>query len=327
MPDLGRKGLRPLARTAAALAAAVVLSGAAGGGSPAGGPVFADAFWKHWGDGRAELAGYDLTFPRYGSLRSGVAVTVFVTETFSNALRVKSDPGQHPTSDEYPVMKLNLVRDFSTGIYDYNLMTSSFIALAAVNGRPAGSPTKVSFSSQEWCGNVFAQLLFDAGSARYTAHSYFDGEADQQREVAVPLDALDGDALLVWARGFSPPLLARGESRDVPLLGSLETSRLTHRPLALGRATLTRVNGVTSVVVPAGRFEVERRTVAIAGGPTVTIDVERDEPHRIVRWQSTTGEKAELLGSDRLKYWEMHDPGGEKALEKLGLTPRGRRMP
>src|SRR5882672_3258663 len=54
--------------------------------APAGpGPEFGDAFWKHWGDGRGELAGYDLEIPRYGPLRHGVAVTIFVTETFSNS--------------------------------------------------------------------------------------------------------------------------------------------------------------------------------------------------------------------------------------------------
>ena len=45
-------------------------------------PAFDDAFWKQWGDGQAELSGYDLTFPRYGQLRRGVAVTIFVTEMF-----------------------------------------------------------------------------------------------------------------------------------------------------------------------------------------------------------------------------------------------------
>ena len=80
--------------------------------------------------------GYDLVFPRYGQPRHGVAVTIFVTETFSNTLRVKADPGKHPSSDRFPVMKLNLVEDFQTGIYDYNLMTSTFVALAPVNERP-----------------------------------------------------------------------------------------------------------------------------------------------------------------------------------------------
>jgi hypothetical protein len=290
-------------------------------------PTFDDAFWKRWGDGKAEVAGYDLTFPRYGELRKGVAVTVFVTETFSNSKRVKADPGRHPKSDEFPVMKLNLVEDFSTGIYDYNLMTSAFVALTAVNGRPAGSATKVSFSSQEWCGNVYEQALFDPASARLTSHSYFDGEADRSENLRVPADALDADALLLWARGFAAPVLAPGETRQVPLVQSLRTARLLHRPVTVLRATLSRTNGAAPMAVPAGSFEAERRTVEIGGGPEWTIWVESAEPHRIVQWQTSDGEKASLLASDRLEYWKMHSEADIGSLARIGLKPRPPRTP
>ena len=36
-------------------------------------------FWKHWGDGQAELNGYRLKQPRYGVVRDGTAVMIFVT--------------------------------------------------------------------------------------------------------------------------------------------------------------------------------------------------------------------------------------------------------
>jgi hypothetical protein len=290
-------------------------------------PVFGDDFWKHWGDNKGELSGYDLVYPRYGKLRKGVAVTIFVTETFSNSLRVKSDPGKHPKTDEFPVMKLNLVQDFATGIYDYNLLTSAFVALTPVNGRSAGSLTKVSFSSQEWCGNAYAQLLFDARAARLTSHSYFDGEADQSRLVPVPADALSGDAILLWARGLAAPLLSPGERRHVPLVMSLESSRLRHRPVEVLRATLSRDAAVSRVTVPAGSFDVERRTVEIAGGATWKVAVEAAEPHRIVQWETSDGEKASLLASERLQYWKLNREGAEGALGKLGLTPRAPRMP
>lgn len=322
----------PIAAAAAALvlvllAARGARSDAAGPASAPAAPVFGDAFWKLWGDGKAELAGYDSTFPRYGQLRRGVAVTVFVTETFSNSLRVKADPGKHPKSDEFPVMKLNLVEDFSTGIYDYNLMTSAFVALTPVNGRPAGSATKVSFSSQEWCGNEYGHLLFDATSARLTSHSYFDGEADQSRVVPVPAGALAGDALLLWARGFAAPLLAPGERREVPLVQSIEAARLAHRHVEVLRATLERDAAPSRATVPAGTFDVERRSIEIAGGPTWRVAVEAAPPHRIIEWQTSDGQKASLLGSDRLAYWNMHGEGEQSALGRLGLTPRGARMP
>lgn len=290
-------------------------------------PVYGDAFWKLWGDGQAELAGYDLVTPRYGSLRSGTAVTIFVTETFSNTARVKADPGQHAKSDEFPVMKLNLVHDFATGVYDYNLMTSVFSALTSVNGRPAGSVTKVSFSAQEWCGHVYSQLLFDARQARYTSHSYFDGEADQSKAIPVPANALSEDALLLWARGFAGPLLAAGESAELPLVGSLRATRLLHREQSVTRVRLTRESAPRQVTVPAGTFACDVFTAAVTGGRTWTICVERAAPRRVVRWEANDGEVARLLAADRFAYWKMNGPGFEKELARLGLSPRGARMP
>lgn len=290
-------------------------------------PVFGDAFWKRWGDDRAELAGYDLVTPRYGSPRHGIAVAIFVTETFSNSLRVKSDPGKHPKSDEYPVLKLNLVQDFPTGIYDYNLMTSAFVALTPVNDRPSGAPTKLSFSSQEWCGNVYAQVVLDAKGARLTSHSYFDGEADRSATLPCPNDAASEDALLLWARGLAYPLVAAGETRTAPLLRSLREARLLHRPVAVGRAQFSRDRGPHPLDVPAGHFDAELATVAVDGGRTWTFWVEREQPHRILQWRASDGEQAQLLAADRLQYWTMHDPGGEAMLAKIGLTPRGARMP
>ena len=316
-----------LALAAAGAALALVSLAARAAAPPAPAPVFGDPFWKYWGDGKAELAGYDLTFPRYGQLRRGIAVTIFVTETFSNSLRVKSDPGKHPQSDEFPVMKLNLVQEFSTGIYNYNLLTNAFVALAPVNGRSSGSATKISFTSQEWCGSMYGQLLFDKASARLTSHSYFDGEADQSSVLEVPPDAISGDALLLWARGFAAPLLEPGERRDVPLVRSIQASRLGHRPVEMLSAILSRERSVARVTVPAGTFDVSRRGVEIKSGAKWTISVEAAEPHRIIEWETSDGEKASMLGSDRLQYWKLNAEGGQKELAKLGLTARAPRMP
>jgi hypothetical protein len=274
-----------------------------------------NAFWSHWGDGRAELSGYRLMQPRYGAARPGTAVLIFVTEDFSDSLRVKADPGQHPASDVYPVLKLNAVRDFQTGIYDYNVMTSVFARVAA--GWPVA---KVSFSSQEWCGQVWHQLLPRGGSVAGISHSYFDGEADGTEKLAEPADGVIEDVLPILVRGWGSAFLAPGTSRTVSLLPSLLRARLEHRPLAWGRATVSAAAAATSAAVPAGTFQVRRWTVARAdGGPVTTYDVELASPHRLVAWATSDGEKAELLGSERLAYWKMNGPGGEQALEKLGL--------
>jgi hypothetical protein len=282
-------------------------------------PAYTQAFQELWHDGNAELAGYALTFPRYGELRTGTAVTIFVTEDVSDTLRVKADPGKHGASDVFPVMKMNLIRDFQTGIYDYNVMTSAFIALDERHDRVSGSVTKVSFSSQEWCGHVYAQELFDGTKVRTTSHSYFDGEADQTRELEYPSRGFASEALLAWARGMAAPQVELGASRQVLLLDSLESARLKHEPSQWRRATLARLPERTQIEVHGVTYDVEVASAHIEDGETFTFYVEPEGARRIVRWMSSSGENADLLKSARLQYWKMHDNDQAGALRELGL--------
>lgn len=290
-------------------------------------PVYGDAFWQHWGDGKAEIASYDLVFPRYGAARRGTAVAVFVTEPFSALARVKADPGRHPDSDVFQVLKLNLIRDFATGIYDYNTMLSTFVALEPTDEVAAGSPAKVSFSSQEWCGHVYHQLLPDRGGVREQLHSYFDDEGDRDARLERPADGLLEDALFHWARGLAAPALAPGETRRVPLLISLVRSRLRHVPLRWVSAALSRDPQPLRVEVPAGTFEVDRLAVDVAGERSWTFLVEHAAPHRLVRWESSEGERAELVAVERLSYWKMNGPDDVEALARIGLQRRPPRTP
>lgn len=277
-------------------------------------PALADEFWAHWGDGQAEMNGYRLVQPRYGAKRTGTAILIFVTEDMSDTLRVKADPGKHPKADVYPVMKLNAIRDFQTGIYDYNVMTSTFARVS-----PGWPVAKISFSSQEWCGHVYHQLLPRGGRVAGTYHSYFDGEADGVDDLDLPKDGVFEDMLPILLRGWGMYYLKAGETRTVPFLPSLLRARLEHRPLAWGKAKITRAREATTLAVPAGSFQVETWTVAQEGGPTATYQFESPSPHRLVRWSVDTGEEGLLLRSARLAYWKLNAPGGEKYLKELGL--------
>lgn len=281
-------------------------------------PSFSGAFWAHWSDGKAELAGYRLTQPRYGELRQGSAVAVFVKEDLSESSRLKVEPSARGA---FPAMKLNLVEDFQTGLYDYNVMTSTFLGLADTGGRSAGAVAKVAFSAQEWCGHTFHQLLFDARRVRQTLHSYFDGEGDRLSTLDAHEDGLVGDAVLLWARGMTGPVLAPGEVRKTTWLPTLKDTRFEHQTLGWKPATLRRSTGSRPLTVPAGSFDVEERVVEVEGGPSWKIFVEAAFPHRVVAWENDAGLKAELLGADRLPYWQLHDEGQERFLEKLGLSP------
>jgi len=272
-----------------------------------------------WHDGKAELNGYRLAYPRYGELRKGNAVLVYVSETFSEEARVKANPGRHADSDLFDILKLNLVKHFRTGIYDYELMTSVFATFEPRYGRRAGTPTKLSFSSQEWCGNVFDELLFGPASIRQKRFSYFDGEGDRDLEWKYPEGAVTGDELWILVRSFPRPFLAPGESKKVPYLPVLERVRMLHRPLAWTTAEIKRRADRRPISVPFGRFEAETWTVEVAGGDRYEFDVEAAPPARLLGWRGPDGERAELLGSDRLAYWELHEEGDEKYLRNLGL--------
>lgn len=303
-------------------------------------PDYGDAFRQHWHDGKAELAGYALRFPRYGEVREGTAVAVFVTEPFDEKSRVKPEG---PTPDRFQAFKLNLVQDFPTGVYDYNLMTSAFVQLEEVNGRPPGSLTKVSFTGQEWCGHVYQHALFDAGGVRTVHHSYFEGEADGTPELPYPGGGFAEDALLLWARGLAGPRLDPGEEVRIPVLRSLLDARLHHVPLTWDRATLSRKAEASVERVPAGRFEVHVLTARIerkgqdrtypkgasseGTSPEWTFYVERDFPHRVVRWTRSDGIDARLTGEARLPYWQMNGTKHEDVVRKLGLEPRPQHTP
>ncbi len=281
----------------------------------------ADDFWKFWGDGKAELDGYALTEPRYGQLREGTAVAIFVTEDFSDSLRVKADPGKHPASDVYPVMKVNLVRDFQTGIYDYNTMTSTFLRTEPVGGVPF-TLAKTSFSSQEWCGHVYMQWLPRDYHLVGTSHSYFDGEADAAPELDMPAGAVFEDALPILVRGLRGDWLQPGESKTVPFLRSQLRTRLLHVPARWGQATVSRAPAAAPLKTALGTLRAISYTVAEKDGDTITFSVEEAWPHRLLGWASSSGESARILGSARLEYWKLHGNGDEKWLKLLGLPPQ-----
>ncbi|HRI51615.1 MAG TPA: hypothetical protein PLW65_15655 [Pseudomonadota bacterium] len=324
-------GGRAAVRTTAAIRVAAVLTAATltAGISPTR-PLRAETgdFWASWGDGKAELSGYRLTMPRYGQPREGSLVLIYVTEDFSDSLRVKADPGRHPPSDVYPVLKLNAIRKFQTGIYDYSVMTSVFARLDfAATERPFPL-RKLSLSSQEWCGHVYHQVLPQVASptspAQWlsTSHSYFDGEADEQRALPVPPGvAVAEDELPLLLRSYAQrrEFLAPGESRTVALLPSLVRARLLHRPLAFTEATITRARAPLSHQTPAGEIQVIAYTVTIRDGDRATFKFAAAPPHRLIHYRWDSGEEATLLGSTRLPYWQLHDNGHQVLLKQLGL--------
>lgn len=341
-----------------ALLPALLLCGCQLPASVLGKPAAPDrsAFWATWGDGRAEVSAYGLTQPRYGQPRDGTAVMITVTEDFSWSERVKADPGQHPEADIRKVIKLNQSREFQTGVYPYRIMTSVFARVDAGDGMEAMEPIKITFSAQEWCGMVFDQLLLHPRGqglrAAVSGYTYFDGDDWPRGDLDLPPGALLGDALPLWIRGLHGPILAVGEEIERPFLPSRMELRFAHRTPAVGALQIRRDADATREILaspvpappgtpgapdPAAPPHPHPRLaygapsvlpaevyVTVQSGPDLPAPIETTwwvEPatRRLLGWASSSGESADLNGSDRLPYWAMNQPGGEAALPGLGL--------
>ena len=269
-----------------------------------------------WYDGQAELAGYVWKGSRYGELRTGEAVAIFVTETVDADSHVKlDDPSK---GDGVTVVKLNLVRDFQTGLYDYDTTTSVFAEVGAFR------PLRVTFASQEWCGHVHEAL--DVGKKlALDVQSYFEGES-VATTLAWKENAVLGDHLFVWLRGLRGAPLAAGETRELPYLADGFERRLRHAKAEWQSVKITRAAASTSETVPAGTFPAVVYTLATGDGRSGRVAIEEAYPHRLLAWSWQRGDEVldsgAMTGSKRLKYWELHAEGQGALRAELGLSKR-----
>lgn len=283
-------------------------------------------FESHWQDGRAELAGYRYHVTRYGQRREGRCAMVTVTEPFSASKHVKADDPSRNPADTFEALKLNLVRHFQTGIYDYHTMVSLFTRSRDF------SADKVAFTCAEWCGQVYEEQIFARGAVTGFVRSYFE---DESRPIRLPARAggIPEDDLFILLRGLRGDYLPPGRARSVGFLPSPFHCRLTHQPSAWTTAEITRAPKLEPVDVPAGSFQAILYTVQVRDGRTGRFWIESAYPHRVLRWAWTPPprdrgrmradgtDEGELIRSTRLPYWRLNAEGEERHLTEMGLPP------
>lgn len=183
--------------------------------------TLSDEFKSYWYSGEAEITSYELEQARYGELRNGNAVLIYVTEDFLPDAQVKADS---PDANSISILKLNATKNFLTGIYPYSIMQSTFYPLDEHE-----HALKVSASIQEWCGQVYMQLN-NRRKYEIKIHSYFQGEADQELNIEkVPLENEIWNMLRI-----DPNDLPVGE---IEMLPSFEYLRLSHKEVRTYKAT------------------------------------------------------------------------------------------
>lgn len=274
-----------------------------------------DQFKRYWYAGKAEVSRFVLKQDRYGHTHEGDAILIYVTEDFLTDRQVKDESGS--SSASVPVMKLNFIRTFTTGLYEYSLMTSVFKPLDTANHPRA---LKLTSTRQDWCGNSFRQLNLTDGRYRVQTRSYFERVGDRDGIVeAVPTE----DALWIAMR-LDPESLPQGEVRLIP---SLQASALHHVPLRPYRAHAT----LETIAADVGgtRFRYTIRYTEI--DRVLTIDFEKEFPHAVLSWEERNGSgqgsppakttravRTHLLHTD---YWNLNSPGDRHLRRALGLEP------
>lgn len=232
-----------------------------------------DKLSDYWYQGKAEITSYSLLQNRYKDVHPGSAVLVFVTEDFLTDKQVKNDNYTNPNS--IPILKMNRVEAFPTGLYDYHIMTSTFTP-----AEPAVNPNtlKVTNSTTEWCGQVFTQLNYNKGYYKSQSFSYFEKEGDQSTKVKA---ALLEDEILNRIR-INPQALPTGK---VDMLPGTTYTRLTHKPFEKVTATNTMA------AYEGDEFEGEELMVYTIEYPAfdrvLEIVFEREAPYAIAGWKDT----------------------------------------
>lgn len=259
---------------------------------------------KYWYNNEAEIASYDLVQARYGELREGKAVLIYVTETFSNELFTKADS---PTNKDIPVLKLNFTKNFTTGIYPYSMMNSTFYPVKG------GNSIKVSSSSQEWCGHTYMELL---NKERYevSLNSYFEGEGFTNLKMDKSL--LEDD---IWTMiRLFPKDLPTGNRKIIPSFFYL---RLLHKEVKAYDCSIKKITNDNATVYSINYPELNRK---------LNITFENSFPYKILSWEESYPDglkanaeilstKGTLLQTVKTDYWNKNSNVDSEWRAKLDL--------
>lgn len=259
----------------------------------------------YWYSGTAELSSYELKQSRYGEIREGEVVLVFVTEPFSLSKQVKLDYPDKAGEDNVSVMKLNQVRKFKTGIYDYSIVSSSF---TPVNLKQHPHTLKLNTSIQEWCGHTFTQLNLKDNTYNFQQLSYFEADGDTQKNIP---KALLEEELMTRIR-LSKGQLPLGE---IDLIFSTIYSRFAYQKLKVAKAKISKTESEKIISYNIEYLDYDRK---------ISIDVQNEFPYKIMSWTEDDGDG--LITEARLKktinepYWNQKKLTDESKRTALQLT-------
>lgn len=250
--------------------------------------VVSEEFKDYWYSGTAEITSYTLMQERYGEIREGTAVNIFVSEDFLPDAQVKAN---NASEKNISVLKLNQMKNFNTGIYPYSIMTSTFSPISE-----KAHPLKITNSVQEWCGQVYMQLN-NRNDFEIESHSYFQGEADQK--LSLPKTYLENE---IWNLiRINPEELPTG---DVMIIPSFEYLRLRHKEIRQHAAFASLKQG-DSITIYTLNYPDLQRQLMLFFNSTFPYEIEKWEEVNAADQNDTLRLKTTATKLKRIKsdYW------------------------
>lgn len=260
-------------------------------------------FREYWYKGKAEISSYDLQQAQYGKLNKGEAVMIFVTEDFrlDKQVKLESDAKEQATT----VLKLNFIKKFITGIYDYSLYTSVFTPVQT-SSFPA--TLKVTNTCQEWCGQSFLQINYRQNGYQLLGRSYFEEEVEDESHLD---NALLEDELWTKIRLLPIDQLPMGNLFVIPSMTSL---RLRHGKIQAEMAKFS-IEPYVGDSTFKGQNLINYKIDYPESKRNLRILFEKEFPHQIVGWQETYETKKKVLTSTAVlkatiqsPYWQKNAP-------------------
>jgi hypothetical protein len=275
-------------------------------------------FVEYWYLGKAELNRYDLQQVRYGEIHKGNAVLIFVKEDFLKDEQVKYEYSQ-PNSNVQSILKLNFNRKFYTGLYPYSMMTSTFFPIQSYENHA----TKISSTTQEWCGHTYMQLNNRNNKFSIQHNSYFQKEGDKQFEIE---QALLEDEIWTLIR-INPELLPIGEIEVIP---GMQYVRLLHTEYKCEQAVAEKREVSDPDLSPNSliQYSIKYREFS----RTLKITFEKEFPYHILAWDesykplSVKSNKSEIMitkarrtNTMMLDYWKKNSVADSIYRKHLGI--------
>jgi len=265
---------------------------------------FSSEFNDYWHSGKAEVTSYQLSQERYGELREGTAVTIFVTEDFLVKEQVKANT---ISEENLTVLKLNQTKNFNTGIYPYSIMSSTFSPVYE-----SGHALKISSSIQEWCGQMYMQLN-NKKDFEIESHSYFEGEADRKKSLSKTW--LENELWNVIR--INPEELPIG---DLLMIPSFEYLQMRHKEIKAHSAFATIKQGDDTTVYTVNYPELQRQLVFYFKN-IFPYEIEKWEEVNATAKNDTVGLRTTAIKMKRMNidYWNKNKNEFKSLRDTLNL--------